>query len=50
VTSSINSSAFERWAEGVLASVAGGWQGSEEVAERAVAYKRTTGRKTPDLA
>jgi prevent-host-death family protein len=36
-------------AEGGLASVAGGWQGSEEIAERAVAYKRTVGRKTPDI-
>jgi prevent-host-death family protein len=33
--------------QGGLASVAGGWEGSEEVAERAVAYGRTTGRRTP---
>jgi prevent-host-death family protein len=35
--------------EGGLASVAGGWEGSEEVAEKAVAHGRTSGRKTPDL-
>jgi prevent-host-death family protein len=35
--------------EAGLASVAGGWEGSEEVAERAVAYGRTTGRRTPKL-
>jgi prevent-host-death family protein len=34
--------------EGGLASVAGGWKGSEEVAERAVAYGRSAGRETPD--
>ena len=35
--------------KGGLASVAGGWEGSEEVAERAIAYGRTAGRETPEL-
>lgn len=35
--------------EGGLASVAGGWKGSEEVAESALAYGRRGGRKTPEL-
>jgi len=34
---------------GGLASVAGGWKGSEEVAEKAAEYGRTRGRKEPDL-
>ena len=35
--------------EAGLASVAGGWEGSEEVAERAVSYGRSAGRETPEL-
>ena len=35
--------------EGGLASVAGGWEGSQEVAEGAVAYGRGAGRETPAL-
>ena len=34
---------------GGLASVAGGWRGSEEVAEKALEYGRTAGRPLPDL-
>ncbi len=34
---------------GGLASVAGGWQGSEEVAEKALEYGRSEGRRLPDL-
>ena len=32
-----------------LASVAGGWKGSEEVAEKALEYGRSSGRKVTDL-
>jgi prevent-host-death family protein len=35
--------------EGGLASVAGGWKGSEEVAEKAAAYGRGIGRRAPRL-
>ena len=35
--------------EAGLASVAGGWEGSEEVAEKALEYGRSTGRDTPSL-
>ncbi len=34
---------------GGLASVAGGWRGSEEVAEKALEYGRSVGRPVPDL-
>ena len=34
---------------GGLASLAGGWKGSEEVAERAVEYGRSAARRLPDL-
>ena len=34
---------------GGLASVAGGWRGSEEVAEKALEYGRSAGRSLPDL-
>ena len=32
-----------------LVGLAGGWEGSEEVAERALEYGRTAGRRLPDL-
>jgi prevent-host-death family protein len=32
-----------------LASVAGGWKGSKEVAEKALAYGRSAARRTPEL-
>ena len=35
--------------ESGLASLAGGWDGSREVAEKAVAYGRSVGRDGPDL-
>ncbi len=35
--------------QGGLASVAGGWEGSEEVAERATEYGRSAGRVTAAL-
>ena len=34
--------------EGGLASIAGGWKGSEEVAEKAAEYGRSAGRRLPD--
>ena len=34
---------------GGLASVAGGWRGSQEVAEKALEYGRSAGRPLPDL-
>lgn len=34
---------------GGLASLAGGWKGSEEVAEKALEYGRSAGRPLPDL-
>lgn len=34
---------------GGLASLAGGWEGSEEVAEKALAYDRSAGRAAPEL-
>ena len=34
---------------GGLASVAGGWEGAEEVAEKALEYGRSAGRTLPDL-
>ncbi len=34
---------------GGLASLAGGWEGSEEVAEKALEYGRTAGRRIPEL-
>lgn len=34
---------------GGLASVAGGWKGSQEVAEKALEYGRSVGRPLPDL-
>ncbi|TNF77689.1 MAG: type II toxin-antitoxin system Phd/YefM family antitoxin [Acidobacteria bacterium] len=35
--------------EAGLVSLAGGWEGSEEVAERALEYGRSAGRREPDL-
>ncbi|MGB6366286.1 MAG: type II toxin-antitoxin system Phd/YefM family antitoxin [Thermoanaerobaculia bacterium] len=35
--------------EAGLVSLAGGWEGSEEVAERALEYGRSDGRRVPDL-
>lgn len=35
--------------EGGLMSLAGGWEGSEEVAERALEYGRSAGRGVPEL-
>jgi prevent-host-death family protein len=35
--------------ESGLASVAGGWEGSQEVAERAVEFGRAGGRPVPEL-
>ena len=35
--------------EAGLVSLAGGWEGSEEVAERALEYGRSGGRRVPDL-
>lgn len=35
--------------EGGLLSLAGGWEGSEEVAERALEYGRSAGRGVPEL-
>lgn len=35
--------------EGGLVSLAGGWEGSEEVAEKALEYDRSAGRATPEL-
>ncbi|MGB5879360.1 MAG: type II toxin-antitoxin system prevent-host-death family antitoxin, partial [Thermoanaerobaculia bacterium] len=35
--------------EAGLVSLAGGWEGSEEVAERALEYDRSAGRRVPDL-
>jgi prevent-host-death family protein len=35
--------------EAGLVSLAGGWEGSEEVAERALEYGRSAGRRVPDL-
>lgn len=32
-----------------LASLAGGWNGSQEVAEKALEYGRSAGRETPEL-
>ena len=34
---------------GGLASISGGWRGSEEVAEKALEYGRSVGRRVPDL-
>jgi len=35
--------------QGGLASLAGGWEGSEEVAEKALGYGRSRGRVGPEL-
>ena len=35
--------------EAGLVSLAGGWEGSEEVAERALEYGRSKGRRVPDF-
>lgn len=35
--------------EAGLASLAGGWRGSQEVAEKALEYGRSAGRETPEL-